>query len=237
MRGAGPAILLTHGFAATAQMFAANVDDLARDHTVVTWNVRGHGASDSPTDPARYSVELSVGDMTAVLDAAGVDTAVVAGHSLGGYLSLEFHLEHRERVTALVLIDTGPGYRRDEPREEWNRMAARYASDLELRGLDALSDSEELSAGAHRDAAGLALAARGILRQHDARVIESLPAIDVPTLVVVGEHDTPFLDGCRYMAAKIPRADLAVIEGARHAPNVSHSAAFNGRMREFLSGL
>ena len=47
----------------------------------------------------------------------------MGGHSLGGYLSLAFHLAHPERVAALVLIDTGPGYRSDDGRQKWNRMA------------------------------------------------------------------------------------------------------------------
>ena len=78
----------------------------------------------------------------------------------------------------------------------------------------------------HRDATGLIRAARGILTQFDGQVIESLPGIAVPTLVIVGEDDTPFLDGSRYMAAKIPGAELAVIPDAGHAPNISNPAEF-----------
>jgi pimeloyl-ACP methyl ester carboxylesterase len=232
--GDGPAILLTHGFAASARMFDANVDSLARDHTVVTWDLRGHGRSDSPTDPAAYSTANSVGDMVALLDAVGAERAVVAGHSLGGYLSLELHLAHPERVEALVLVGTGPGFRRDEPRAEWNRLAERYAVAFSERGLDALGDSEELDAGAHRDASGLVLAARHLLPQHDARVIDSLPSVDVPTLVVVGERDRAFLGGCRYLADKIPDARLVVVPDAGHAPNVSQPAVFDAELARFL---
>ena len=232
--GSGPAVIFTHGFAATSAMFERNVDALARDHTVVTWDQRGHGASDTPTDPAAYSPALAVGDLVALLDAVGADRAVVAGHSLGGYLSLELHLAHPERVAALVLIGTGPGFKRADPRADWNAMAERTAAAFDARGLDALGPSEELASARHRDAVGLVLTARGVLPQLDARVIESLPSIDVPTLVVVGELDTPFLDGAHYMAAKIPAAELAVVEGARHAPNVTHATEFDARLRAFL---
>src|SRR4051794_8200151 len=101
-------------------MFAGNVDPLATDHTVVTWDLRGHGDSEYPPDPAAYSVENSVGDLAALLDVADADRAVLLGHSLGGFLSLSFALEHPDRVGGLVLVDTGPGYRRDEARAEWN---------------------------------------------------------------------------------------------------------------------
>jgi pimeloyl-ACP methyl ester carboxylesterase len=64
----------------------------------------------------------------------------------------------------------------------------------------------------------LAGAARGILSQRDSRVLEHLPEIDVPTLIVVGEDDKPFLAGSQYMAAKIPGARLEVIPGSGHSP-------------------
>ena len=234
--GTGPAIVLTHGFAATSAMFERNVAALARDHTVVTWDQRGHGASDAPADPAAYSPELAVADLVALLDAVGSDRAVVAGHSLGGYLSLELHLSHPDRVAALVLIGTGPGFRRAEPRAEWNAMAERTASAFAARGLAALGRSEELAGARHRDATGLVHTARGVLPQHDARVIDSLPSISVPALVVVGALDAPFLDGARYMAGKIPGAELTVVDGARHAPNVTHADEFDERLRAFLDG-
>jgi pimeloyl-ACP methyl ester carboxylesterase len=235
--GSGPAVLLTHGFAASSHMYAATVADLSRDHTMITWDLRGHGKSDSPADPAEYSVAASLDDMAGILDRAGADRAVLVGHSLGGYLSLEFVLTHPDRVRGLVLVGTGPGFRKDEARERWNEMAERYAADLDQRGLAGLPGSAELDAGVHRSAEGLALAARGILRQHDGHVLEALPRIDVPTLVVVGEHDEPFLAGSKYMAAKVPGAVLVTIDGAGHAPPVTHPAEFNAVVRAFLQGI
>ena len=232
--GSGPAVLLTHGFAASSHMYAATVADLSGDHTTITWDIRGHGKSDSPSDPAEYSVAASLDDMAGILDAAGADRAVLVGHSLGGYLSLEFTLAHPDRVAGLVLVDTGPGFRKDEGRARWNEMAEGYAADLDQRGLDGLPGSAELDAGVHRSAEGLALAARGILRQRDGHVLEALPTITAPTMVVVGEKDEPFLAGSGYMAAKIPGARLVTIAGAGHAPPVTHPDEFNAALRAFL---
>ena len=81
------------------------------------------------------------------------------------------------------------------------------------------------------------LTAEGVLKQHDGSVIESLPTIDVPTLVVVGENDKPFRGGSSYMAGKIPGARLVVIDGAGHSPNVTHADAFEGAVLEFLAGI
>jgi pimeloyl-ACP methyl ester carboxylesterase len=235
--GSGPAVLLTHGFAASSRMFASNVDALAKDHTVVTWDLRGHGGSDYPEDPAAYSAALTLEDMAALLDTAGADRAVLVGHSLGGYLSLEFHVRYPERVAGLVLVGTGPGFRNDEARDGWNHFAANYSVRLRERALDALVKSEELTPGEHRDASGLERAARGMLVQNDARVMDSLPTIAVPTLVVVGSDDAMFLGGSQYMARKVPGASLEQVEGARHAPNVSHPELFNERVGSFLEGI
>ena len=235
--GSGPAVLLSHGFGASSHMFRANLPALTTGHTVVTWDQRGHAGSDSPADPDAYSVALAVADMTAILDAVGAERAVVGGHSLGGYLSLAFHLAHPDRVSALILIDTGPGYRSDDGRAKWNRMAEAYAADLDARGLGALGGSGELRPSVHRDAAGLAHGARRVLTQSDASVLESLPAIAVPVLVIVGEKDERFLAGASYMAGKIPDATLVVVAGAGHAPNVTHTAEFDAHVRTFLDRL
>lgn len=230
-------LLLSHGYSATAQMWAPNLSALTADRQVVTWDIRGHGRSDSTADPGAYSADLSVADMAAILDAVGADRAIVGGLSLGGYLSLAFHLAHPERVAALLLFDTGPGYKRDEPRADWNRSAEQTAADFDTRGLDALPSRAEVERSTHRSAAGLALAARGILVQHDARVIESLPTITVPTLVLVGADDTPFLAAAEYMAARIPRARRVVLPGAGHASNLDQPDAFNRAVLDFLGAL
>jgi pimeloyl-ACP methyl ester carboxylesterase len=234
VRGTGPAILVSHGFAASSHMFEGTAAALAASHRVITWDLRGHGRSDYPAEADEYSIPLAVGDMVAILDAAGADRAVLMGHSLGGYLSLELQRTHPERVSALVLIGTGPGYKRDEARDGWNGMAERFAIDLETSGLDALPASEEVRADVHRSADGLVRAARGILRQHDDRVLVGLPDITVPVLVVVGEGDKPFLAGSEYMAGKIPGAALTVIAGARHAPMITHPDAFCAHIATFL---
>jgi len=76
-----------------------------------------------------------------------------------------------------------------------------------------------------------------MLAQFDARVIESLEGIAVPTLVLVGDQDQPFLAGTDYMANKIPNATKAVIENAGHASNLDQPAAFNAAVAAFLGGL
>jgi pimeloyl-ACP methyl ester carboxylesterase len=235
--GTGRPVLLSHGYGATSAMFSPNVPALARDNRVVTWDLRGHGASESPADPACYRADSAIADMAALLDELGIDRAVLGGHSLGGYLSLSFALAYPDRVTGLVLIGTGPGFRNDEARDAWNRRAEATAARLEGEGVAALGSGAELHAGGHEDVAGLILAARGTLTQRDAHVINGLAGIDSPALVVVGADDTNFLAAADYMTAKIPSARKVVISGAGHAPNIDKPAEFNEAVSEFLAGI
>ena len=238
VHGEGPVILLTHGYSATAEMWRGQIAPLSKKYKLVLWDMRGHGRSDYPEDLSEYSEAKTVADMAALLDAVGARQAIVGGLSLGGYMSLAFHATHPERVEALLIIDTGPGYRKDEARDGWNRNAIKTAERYEAEGLSLLnSGSAERRTAQHRDATGLARAARGMLAQKNARVIESLPGIKVPSIVVVGEKDTPFLAASDYMAAKIPNAEKAVIPGAGHAANIDNPAAFNAALEAFLAKL
>jgi pimeloyl-ACP methyl ester carboxylesterase len=237
VHGTGPAILLSHGYSATSAMWTGQVGPLSKKHTLILWDMRGHGNSDSPANPAEYSEALTTADMAALLDAVGAPTAVIGGLSLGGYMSLSFNVAYPQRVDALMLFDTGPGYRSDNGRAGWNKIAAQRAKELETNGLAALGSSGEVAVSRHRSAQGLAHAARGMLAQTDGRVMASLPEIKVPTLVLVGALDEPFLAATDYMASKIPGATRVVIEGAGHASNIDKPREFNAAVEAFLAEL
>src|SRR5690349_6130193 len=215
--GSGRPVILSHGYGATGRMWDGQRRTIGDRYRLITWDMRGHGQTESPTDPARYSTESTVGDMQVLLAALGVSRAVVGGLSLGGYMSLAFYLAHPEMVEALVICDSGPGYRNAEARAAWNERAHQRAANLEARGLDAFGGrSREVreALAHHRSAQGLAHAARGMLAQANSRVIDGLASIRVPTLIVVGDRDEPFLAPCQYMAKKIPGARLEMIAGA-----------------------
>ena len=236
-QGEGPPVLLTHGYSATSQMWSAQVDTFKERYRLIVWDMRGHGRTDYPEEQAAYSEAHTVADMAAVLDACGVERAVIAGLSLGGYSTLAFHLAHRERVRAMMLFDTGPGFKKDEAREAWNERAQKRAADLEAQGLAARGESDEVKLSTHRSADGLARAARGMLTQKDARIIQSLETVAVPTLVLAGADDTPFLAATDYMVHKIPGARKVIVPDAGHASNLHQPGAFNEAMGSFLDAL
>jgi pimeloyl-ACP methyl ester carboxylesterase len=237
--GRGAAVLLSHGYSATRRMWDDQHRALGDRYRTISWSMRGHGETESPADPAAYSADLTVADMRALLAHMGVERAVIGGLSLGGYVSLAFYLAHPEMVRALVICDSGPGYRNADARRQWNERAQERAVALETRGLEALGGSREVreSASLHRSAQGLAHAARGMLAQEGSRVIDGLGAIDVPTLIIVGDRDQPFIAPCEYMAKKIPGARLEVIRDAGHSSNLDQPEAFNRVLLDFLDSL
>jgi pimeloyl-ACP methyl ester carboxylesterase len=238
VHGSGPTLLLTHGYSSTSTMWSGQIDALSKHHKLVLWDMRGHGQSDYPEDPAAYSEALTIADMAALLDEVGATSAIVGGLSLGGYVSLAFYRSHPERVRALLIIDTGPGFKNEDARDAWNKRAHDTGDRFEREGLAVLQSlSRERSSVSHRDASGLARAARGMLTQRDASVMESLPAIKVPALVIVGADDTPFLAASDYMAAKIPGAKKVIIPAAGHAVNIDQPQAFVEAVLPFLDGL
>ncbi len=243
-RGAGRVLLFTHGWGATSHMFEASAVALSRYFRVVTWDQRGHGGSGSPAEAEAYSVDATISDMLALLDrevsareVSGREVSgrgVLVGHSLGGYLSLEFTRRHPERVEALILVGAGPGFRDDKARAGWNRFTARIADRVQERGMAALERERELHGGRHTSVEGLVRSARGVLPQQSAAVLDSLSAIAVPVLVIVGEDDAQFRASADYMTAKIPDARLVVVPDAGHSINVEQPNAFDDAVITFL---
>ena len=240
--GKGPAVLLTHGFCGSSTMWRAQIEALKSRYTVITWDMRGHAQSNSPKQSSAYSMALSLTDMNGILDACGVERAVIGGFSLGGLMSLDFYLEYPQRVSGLVLVDTGPGFRSVEAQRKWNEGAECWARLLETHGLGTFEIVPQLSGAdtrlaRHPSAQGLALAARGGLKRSSDRVIRSLKDISVPTLVIVGAKDKPFLGAADYMARKISNSKKVVIPDAGHASNLDQPELFNRAVEKFLNNV
>jgi pimeloyl-ACP methyl ester carboxylesterase len=238
VHGDGPTLILTHGYSYTSAMWAGQVDALSKSFQLIVWDMRGHGQSDYPSDQSAYSEEHTIQDMAGILDQVNGkgSEAIVGGLSLGGYMSMAFYRMYPKRVRALLIIDTGPGFKKDSAREGWNQTARATAQNFEIKGLSVLQNlSAERASVTHRDAKGLALAARGMLAQRNSNVIDSLPKIQVPSLIVVGADDTPFLAASEYMTKKIQGARKVVIPQAGHAVNIDQPERFLEAVMPFLN--
>jgi pimeloyl-ACP methyl ester carboxylesterase len=101
--GSGPAVLLLHGFGDTGDMWVALAADLVKDHRIVVPDLRGMGLSSKPAD--HYDKWTQAADMRALLDALGIDKAVVVGHDIGTMVAYAYAARYRDKIEKLVVMD------------------------------------------------------------------------------------------------------------------------------------
>ena len=240
--GAGPAVVLLHGFGDSGTLWDAQVAAFRDRYQVITLDMRGHARSDAPADLGIYTQDGVVEDVRAVMDAVGVERAVVGGHSLGGYTSLRFYQRYPSRVRGLILSDTGPGYRKMRGAAGWTSNNERLAAKLEARWPEADFDARAAGVGRHggdapirHTARGLASVYRGVMRMPP---MVECGEVKAPAIVLVGEEDAPFRGPSEYMVAKLPDArGPVVVPGASHWSNFDGPDAWNAAVGEFLAGL
>ena len=240
VHGQGYPVVFLHGYSSTHERWSYQVPALSQEYRFVIYDARGHGQSESPPSADQYSADIVVEDLFQLLGVLGIEKAVVGGLSMGGYESLRFYLTHPQMVTALIIMDTGPGYRNPARMEEWNRQREEQARLLETQGIEALAataDETRRDIVLEQNPIVLAHMARKVVAQHDSWVIDNLGEIKVPTLVLVGENDTPYLVAAQYMARVIAGAQHVVIPKAGHPANIDNVEAFNQAVLDFLSKL
>ena len=220
-------------------MFAATVAGAGhRPHGRSSWDMPGHGRSASPDDPvgvldrARSSTTCSRSSTTSAPSGPSCSATRSAATCRSSWRS-----PTPTGSAALVLVDTGPGYRNDAARDGWNEMADRYAGDLETQGLDGLPGGAELTPGVHRigrrprprrpqraDAARRPRASTGCRRSTCRRSSSSASTTSRSSRA---RSTWP---------ARSRTPTLVVIDGAGHAPPVTHPDRSTPRCATFLGG-
>jgi pimeloyl-ACP methyl ester carboxylesterase len=254
--GRGPGLVLVHGFGGAKEDFADHVAALARDHTVVVFDHRGHGASDKPADRAAYSLERLARDVLLVADAAGLSGFRLLGHSMGGMVARKVVLRAPERVEALVMMGTSAG-----PIPGFDPALMEAAAEVAFtRGKDALRELLDLADPLDTPAYQRVLAERpGYQEFADQKwadlseVMWGALAIELgyqsddhavlgatlrcPLLVLVGEQDTPFVEASHRLARAVIHAELVVIPDAGHSPQFENPDAWFGTLTRFLASV
>jgi len=251
--GAGPPLILLHGFTGSAESWSPLRPSLGARVTTLAVDLPGHGASSAPADPARYALARVADDLARLLDALGVDRAAVLGYSMGGRTALHFALAHPDRVAALVLESASPGIASDDERAERARSDAALADDIERDGVEAfvmrwewlalwasqaaLSPEVRARLRAERlanSARGLANSLRGAGAGADPPVLDRLKQLDVPTLLVAGALDAKYVALARAMDAALPGASLEIVPDAGHAVHLERPAELVRVVLRFL---
>jgi pimeloyl-ACP methyl ester carboxylesterase len=238
--GPGEAVIFSHGFLMDHEMFAPQVEELSDEFRCITWDERGFGASPAAGPFSYYD---SAADCLAVLDHLGIEQAVLAGMSQGGFLSLRAALRAPERVKALVLIDTEAGVENDETipaydamRDEWMANGPANVQDA-IAGLilgGGVDPAPWFAKWAGLPREGFGLAYQCLVGRDD--ITAQLPEINCPAIIFHGDSDQAIgMERAEALRDGLGNCEeLVVVKGAAHASNLSHPDQVNPRLREFL---
>lgn len=242
----GLPVVFVHGFPFSHRMWTPQLEALSGEFRCVAYDIRGLGTSE--VGDGQYTMELFVDDLFGVMDALGIQRAVVCGLSMGGYIALRGIEREPDRYLALVLADTRSEADTDEGRikraEAIRTVKERglhaYAYDfLELVFAPETFERDPEAVGRIRriiessEPEGVCGAQLAMASRTD--TTDSLREIQVPTLVLVGEVDrlTP-PEAAEEMARRIPIAEMRTIPGAAHMSNLENPRAFNEALLGFL---
>lgn len=253
--GTGVPIIFVHEFAGDFRSWESQVRYFARRYRCVTFNARGYPPSEVPATMDAYSQEVWVSDIANIIRNLELGEAHIVGLSMGGYAALHFGLTHPELCRSLVIASVGHGSdasRREVFLEATGAMAKRMLEEGmdaatreyrngEVRKLfrekDPRGFKEASTQFVEHSALGSALTSRGYQMRRPTvySLKDRMEKMQVPTLIVAGDHDDPCLDPSLFMKRTIPNSRLWVMPHATHALNLEEPDTFNRGVLDFLT--
>jgi 3-oxoadipate enol-lactonase len=247
-----PPMVFIHGFPFSSEMWRGQMQmlqDNKKNLRIITYDLRGHGKSD--VGDGQYTIELFVDDLIALLNCLKITKTIICGFSMGGYIALRAIERNPDRFNALVLCDT-------MSTADSNEAKIRRANSIELvkkEGVGRFAEGflkavfapktfdtkpdvideirKTILSNSPLGVCGALLAMAG-----RTDTTEALSKINVPTLILVGEHDTVTPpSAARNMHDRIPSSKLHLIENVGHMSNLENSIVFNGHLTKFLDGI
>lgn len=248
--GQGEAVVFLHGMTGSTRDWASQVAVLVPKYKVVALDMRGHGKSGAPSGEEEYSIPIFTEDVFNLLKLLDIKKCCLAGHSVGGFISLQFALEHQDMLAGLVLVDTSSGQFARDPGFAQMRQK-----------LDELALSQGLEAAFEYDATNNPMRIERFRKHPEMKetsrekvlmtsvegyiygpraigkwepVKPRLAEIKVPTLIFWGDEDSPFAEASQIMKKGIPDSELVTVKGAGHNPHEEAPGVFNEALLKFL---
>ena len=254
VNGEGFPLVWSHEFAGDYRSWEPQVRFFSRRYRVITYNARGYPPSDVPADLDSYSQEHAVEDLRGLLDHLGVEQAHVGGLSMGGNVALNFGLAYPHMAKSLIVAGAGTG---SADPETFRRRLDELSQRMETGGMEAMSDytrgparvqllrkdtkgwQEFAEQFSQHSNIGSAMTFRGVQgRRPPIFELESrLRALEVPTLIMVGDEDDPCIEPGVFMKRCIPSSGLVMFPQAGHAINLEDPDLFNRAVLDFLTAM
>lgn len=253
--GEGLPILFLHEFGGNHAAWEPQMRRFARRYRCITYAARGYAPSDIPQDVSAYSQRIAVEDALAMLDGLGVGKAHVVGLSMGGFAAAHFGLIAPERALSLCIAGAGYGAEKEyedyfrgvslsvaenfekKGAKEFSKIYALGASRVQFQNKDPRGWTEFAARLATHSDRGAALTMRGVqaMRPSLYDLREAFAAMQVPTLVMVGDEDDHCLQPGIFLKKTIPACGLAVLPKTGHTLNLEEPELFNQFLAEFLA--
>lgn len=248
-------VLFLHGFMGSGEDWRPIAQGFPRDYRCVLVDLPGHGYTPVRSDSAAYSMASVSRDVMYLMDRVSPGHFFVVGYSMGGRLGLYLAAEYSERIRGLVVESASPGLGTERERADRRELDERRATELEtgnwetfLRQWYAMPMFESLREHGGRftellerrrrnNPRELARVLRGMGTGVQPSLWDALPDMDVPTLVVAGEHDAKYRALAESMRANMPRAAVAVMPGAGHNVHFEKPADYTTLLRGLFDDL
>lgn len=244
-QGEGPPLLLLHGFTGDRSAWQSVAPALGAKNQLIMPDLPGHGCSDTPECAAAWHMSSVAADLISLLDALELPQIHLLGYSMGGRLALYLALRYPRRCISLTLESASPGIADEKERMARQQSDNQLADHIEARGIAWFAEYwQALTMWASQarlppqlrlvqrkqrmrcHPAGLAGSLRGMGAGAQPSLWESLPGIQLPTLLIVGALDSKFRRINAAMAKSIPDARLAIIDGAGHNTHLEKPRQF-----------
>lgn len=245
-KGDGAAVVFLHGIGGAAEAWQPQVDAFGRKYRAIAWDLPGYG--DTPALPDMTFSAISDA-LAGLLDGTSIETCHLVGHSMGGMIAQEFAASHADRLTSLVLSGTSPAFGNPDGDFQKKFVADRLGPlkaghDMAWMAADVVPTM--IGPAADPDGTNLAIACMSRVPEATYRAMvaalvafdrrDTLGDIEVPTLVLAGDHDRQAPAAMKErMAARIPDARFHCLENCGHLANLEQPEAFNTIVREFLN--
>lgn len=251
--GIGTPLVMVHAGVANSRQWDNEFAYFSQNNQVIRYDMRGYGKSE-PVD-GEFS---HMSDLISLLGALGIqEPIVIMGCSMGGGLAMDFALTYPTRVKALIMVDAGPsGLELDVPAPSKFADAEKAfeSNDLDLLAeietqiwFDGMGRTPEQVNSTMRkllyemNRLALSHEVKGLgkrLPNTEMPAFDRLDSLNIPVLIVVGSHDTPYMiAAAEYMKEKIKFADKIIIEDAAHLPNMDQPQEFRNVLEKFLSSI
>lgn len=252
--GSGPPLLLLHGFTGCTRNWEPLVPHLAQSHTVIIVDLPGHGQTGPLSDIQSYRMETIAAELVQLMDGLGHAQFDLLGYSMGGRLALYMAVHYPEKINKLVLESASPGLKTAEEREARSAADDTLAERIEREGIESfvnfwesisLWESQKSLSDASKDnlrqirlsnnPAGLANSLRGMGTGQQPSLWPQLKSMQIPTLLITGEHDSKFCAIAAQMGQLIPNSQHQTIPQAGHTVHLEKPADWGQAVQNFLA--